>query len=102
MVVLRILNTPALYNVATQRAENQTEFQHQHEVKTINCLSSLGCHGSQQRPQVCLCLTKHTKLFENTVQEVCAFTNAVSQGVQEQTELKFIKEEMDQEESVMR
>lgn len=37
------------------------------------------------------------------VQEVCAFTNAVSQGVQEQTELKFIKkEEMDQEEAARR
>lgn len=36
------------------------------------------------------------------VQEVCAFTNAVSQGVQEQMALKFIKEEMDQEEAARR
>lgn len=55
-----------------RRQRNQTEFQHQHEVKTINCLSRLGCHLNKGHR--CLCLTKHTKFSENMIQDVCAFT----------------------------
>lgn len=94
MVAPRILNTPAHPNVATQKAEKSDSF-------STNTKSK----QSTVFPDLAAISTKATGVYASlnipSSLKIWSRTCATSQGLQEQTELKFIKE-MDQEEAARR